>query len=123
MSESGKNRNERITPEQVGISSADIKSFLKELQSAGLNMHSVLIMKNGEIIAEGYADGYDQYTLQRMYSVSKSFVGMAIGLLADEGKISLDGRAIDYFKSNPVYASVVANADKKIKKATVRDLL
>lgn len=123
MSESGKKRDKRITPEQVGISSADIKSFLKELKSAGLNMHSMLIMKNGEIIAEGYADGYDKYTLQRMYSVSKSFVGMAIGLLADEGKISLDGRAIDYFKSNPVYASAVANADEKIKKATVRDLL
>ncbi len=123
MSESRKNRNKRITPEQVGISSANIKNFVKELESAELNMHSVLIMKNGEIIAEGYADGYDKYTLQRMYSVSKSFVGIAIGMVADEGKISLDGRAIDYLKNNPVYAFAVANADEKIKKTTIRDLL
>ena len=36
--------------------------------------------------------------MHRMYSVSKTFVNTAIGLLADEGRISLDDKICDYFK-------------------------
>ncbi len=111
------------TPEQMGISSADIQEAIEGLEGAGLAMHSVLVMRHGEIIAEGYAEGYDENTLQRMYSVSKSFVGMAIGVLADEGKIDLDGCVVDYFKANPKYASAIEKADRRIKETTVRDLL
>ncbi len=113
----------RITPEQLGISSADITALIEGLKNANLAMHSVLIMKDSQIVAEAYADGYDENTLQRMYSVSKSFVGIAIGVLADEGKISLDDKVCDYFKDIPKYSSAVANADSKIKAATIKDLL
>ena len=37
-------------------------------------------------------------TMHRMYSVSKTFASTAIGLLADEGRISLDDRVSGYFK-------------------------
>ena len=66
-----------ITPEQMGISSAEITKMLDGLKAAGLSMHSVLVMRKGEIVAEGYAEPYKSDTLHRMYSVSKSFVSIA----------------------------------------------
>ncbi len=120
-----KMEDERITPEQLGISSADVKAMLDDLQKANLNMHSILVMKDSKIVAEAYADGYDENSLQRMYSVSKSFVGMAIGVLASDSDydVSIEDKVCDYFKNNPKYATAVANADRRIKDTTIRDLL
>ena len=46
---------------------------------------------------ESYYAPYTKDTLHRMFSVTKSFVSLAIGLLADEGRISLDDHIADYF--------------------------
>ena len=106
------------TPESLGLSSADITRVLEGLEDAGLSMHSMLVMKDGYIVAEGYSDYFDENSLHRMYSVSKSFVAMAVGLLAEEGKISLDDTIDKYF---PEY--VTGNTDPRITKAKIVDLL
>ena len=51
----------------------------------------------GKICTESYYAPYSRNTLHRMFSVTKSFVSLAIGLLADEGRISLDDHIADYF--------------------------
>lgn len=107
-----------ITPEEFGISSKDITAVLNGFEDAGLSMHSLVIMKNGEIIAETYADPYDENSLHRMYSVSKSFVAMAIGLLESEGKISINDTIDKYF---PDY--VTSDTHEYIAKCKIVDLL
>ena len=74
-----------VTPEKMGISSADITKILEGYEKEGLSMHNVLVMRHGQIIAEGYAEPFDENSLHRMYSVSKSFVSIAIGVLEAEG--------------------------------------
>ena len=81
---------EKTTPEKEGLSSEGIAAMMDGLKKAQLAMHSVLIMRHGEIVAEGYAEPFDKDSLHRMYSVSKSFVGIAIGVLESEGKISIN---------------------------------
>ena len=106
-------------PEKYGISSADITAVVKGLAKKGLSMHSVLVMRHGEVIAEGYAEPFDENSLHRMYSVSKSFVSMAIGLLAEEGKISLQDEIIEYF---PEYEGD-RNVDSRVAESKIEDLL
>ena len=47
-------------------------------------MHGFLILRKGQIAAEGYWAPYTENSMHRMYSVSKSFVALAVGLMIDE---------------------------------------
>ena len=85
------------TPESVGVKSNDIKSFLKALNEAGLAMHSVLLSRGDKIFCEAYWKPNKAEDNHRMYSQTKSYVGIAVAELSIEGKINLDDKIIDYF--------------------------
>ena len=87
----------RISPEQAGISSRKVARFLRALDRRGLVMHSVLLMKGSDIFAEYYWDPFDRDTGHRMYSQTKSYVAIAIGLLEEDGKLNLDDPIANYF--------------------------
>ncbi|MBE6021965.1 MAG: serine hydrolase [Cellulosilyticum sp.] len=84
-------------PEEVGIDSGYLINFLTRLENQLLPLHSVIIMRHNKICMEAYYEPYNQDSLHRMFSISKSFVSMAIGLLEEEGKLSLDDHIVDYF--------------------------
>lgn len=88
---------EEVRPEDVGISSAGLIRFAKRLEHNNIPMHSIIVMRHGKICMESYYAPYTKHTLHRMFSVTKSFVSLAIGVLADEGRISLDDHIVDYF--------------------------
>ena len=75
------------TPESVGIDSSKIKEYIKVLQGANLSTHDIIIMRNGTIVYENYWKPFHKDYLHRMYSVTKSFVSIAVGFLIQEGKI------------------------------------
>ena len=106
------------SPETVGMSSDDILAFIDELEENGLNMHSVMVIRHGKIAAEGYWKPFHRDFRHRMYSISKSFVAGAIGLLLDEGRISLSDRVCKYFPEYPE-----ENLHPYTRETTVRDLL
>jgi len=85
-------------PESMGIPSKQILKFLKKAEANGIMLHSVLMMRRDHVVAEGYYAPFRKDELHRMYSASKTFVSAAIGLLADEGRISLDDHVCDYFR-------------------------
>lgn len=85
------------TPESAGIKSANVKAFIKELHDAGLAMHSVLLSRGDKLFCEAYWAPNKAEENHRMYSQTKSYVGVAVAELAEEGLISLDDKIIDYF--------------------------
>ena len=89
---------EKITPEQAGVSSDNLAKFVARLEEVGASTHQLIMMKNGKIFAELYWAPFDKDFLHRMYSQTKSLVGIAVGLLLDDGLIkSLDDKIVDYF--------------------------
>ena len=80
---------ERISPEQAGISSEAILNYIKTLEEYNLNTHSLILARGNSIISETHYAPFCRDFKHRMYSVSKSFVGIAIGLLIDEAKCRL----------------------------------
>ena len=106
------------TPESTGISASHISNFVKRLQNKGVAMHSFLLLHKDTLIAEGYYKPYDADTLHRMFSISKSFTAIAIGLLMDEGKLSLDDTIIDYFPDK-----LPKDVHPWIANMTIRDML
>ena len=78
---------EKITPEQAGISSKSVLKFFNSIEKHGVTMHSMLLMKGDKLFAEGYYAPFTQDFCHRMYSQTKSYVSIAIGLLEEDGKI------------------------------------
>ena len=106
------------SPESMGISSKQILKFLEKAEDNGVMLHSVLMMRKGHVVAEGYYAPFPKNSMHRMYSVSKTFVSTAIGLLVDEGRISLDDKVCNYFQDK-----LPDNAHPWILDMTIRDLL
>lgn len=111
---------QEITPEAAGIPSAAIAAFIDRLQDKALPMHSILVLKGNKLAAEAYWKPFDRSYRHRMYSTSKSFVSVAIGILAGDGRLSLDDRVADFF---PDYQEQYAPVHPYAAMATVRDLL
>ena len=88
---------ERALPEQTGISSDCVIRLIERLEHKQIPMHSFLLMHRDKLICECYYSPVNADTLHRMFSITKSLTSIAIGLLADEGKLSLDDRIVDYF--------------------------
>lgn len=88
---------ERITPEAAGVSSDRIAEYISILEKRGAAMHSLLIMRDGKIFTENYWAPFHKDFCHRMYSQTKSFAAIAIGLLEQEGKLSLDDKIADHF--------------------------
>ncbi len=109
---------ERSTPEETGIPSNCIVQLIKRLQKRHIPMHSLLLLHHDRLIFEGYYAPCSADRLHRMFSISKSFTAIAIGLLCDEGKISLDDPIIRYFPEK-----LPQNVHPWIAQMTIRDML
>jgi len=106
------------TPEKKGISTDSIKRYLKLLEKNGLSTHSVIIARADDIVFEKYWAPFNKDKLHRLYSVTKSFVSIAIGFLEQEGVISLDDSISVYFPEESAKSS-----DENVRKQTIRDML
>ncbi len=106
------------SPEAVGISSQAIIHFLDEIEYKRLPMHGMLLIRKNQVVCEGYWAPYTADSLHRMYSISKSFVSLAVGLLIDEGKLRLNDRAADFFQDE-----LPQPLHPYLARTTIRDLL
>ena len=109
---------EHAFPEQTGISSDCVIRLIERLESKQIPMHSLLLMHKNKLICECYYAPCSEDTLHRMFSITKSFTSVAIGLLADEGRLSLEDKIIDYFPEK-----VPANVHPYIADMTIRNML
>ncbi|MBR2375829.1 MAG: serine hydrolase [Clostridia bacterium] len=107
-----------VSPESIGIKSAWIEKFIKHLQGKGLPMHDVVIMRGNAVCCEAYWKPFHKDFCHRQYSQTKSFTSIAIGLLEEEGKISLDDKIADYFRDK-----IKRKLPEYLENQTIRDML
>ncbi len=86
-----------VTPESEGISSDALIEFIEFFDELRINIHSFMIVRHGNIVAEGYYAPYGKDTKHRLYSCSKSITSLAIGKLYGEGLVDLDAPLVTYF--------------------------
>lgn len=105
--------------ESVGIPDGALSRLRTRIVERGLVMHSLLVIRKGRVAFEQYGEPYDSTTPHRLYSVSKSYVAVAIGTLIDDGLLSLEDRAVDVLGDE----IVALPRHPWIEDARVRDLL
>ncbi len=109
---------EKITPEAAGISSAALAKFIKILNKRSMPIHSILMMKGDKLFAEYYWSPFNKDFCHRMYSQTKSYTSIAIGLLEEEGKLNLDDPMVKYFPEK-LYNIIPEN----LANQTIREML
>lgn len=107
-----------VTPEKVGYNSLRLKELKDKLDNNNLRIHTLMVAKGNNIFFSINNGVYNEYSIHRMYSQTKSFVGLAIGLLYDDKKIKLTDKLSKYF---PEY--IDKNTDKVLLNQTIEDTL
>lgn len=92
-----------------------LETFLRRTREAGLSVEGVAVADERKVIAERR----EKIDIARnVYSTTKSFTAVAVGIAVDEGKLALTDRLADAF---PEY--VPEDAQPWLLQITLRDLL
>lgn len=87
----------RSTPEAEGVDSAGLLGFVEALEKKIDAVHSVLLVRHGKVVLEGFWAPYAASDLHVMYSVSKSFASTAIGIAQQEGLLQVHDLVLPFF--------------------------
>ena len=103
------------TPDNVAKA---MEGFFQAAADDSMDIHSVMIVKDGNVIYSHWqSEGVDSVP-HVLHSVSKTFTATAVGLAIADGKMALTDKVVDYFPDN-----LPAEVSENLKAMTVRDLL
>jgi len=108
----------RSSPEAQGISSSDILAYILAADKNIESMNSFMLVRHGQVVAEGWWAPYNAASPHSLYSLSKSFTSTAVGLAIAEGKLSLDDEVLKFFPED-----TPAEPSKNLKAMRISDLL
>lgn len=108
----------RATPESQGLSSTRLLELVDALDGKIEEMHSLMILRHGKVVAEGWWAPYGAEHNHVLFSLSKSFTSTAVGLAVAEGKLSIDDEVLKFFPED-----APASPSANLKAMRVRDLL
>ena len=109
---------EKVRPEEVGVSSKQVEKYVRLMERHRFPVHSIVMLRHGKVFYENYWEPFDENYLHRMYSVTKSYVGIAIGFLVQDGLVDLDAPAASYLDEE-----IIKNAGGYVKDQTIRNML
>jgi len=108
----------RSNPAAEGVSSADIVKFLDTLAKTNNEFHSLMILRHGKVIAEGWWSPYGPGLRHTLYSTSKSFTSTAVGFAVSEGKIKMSDKLVSFFP-----AELPDTVSPKLSNLTLKDVI
>ena len=86
------------TPEEQGMDSALILQMFQKIKNENIDIHSVLLVRNGYLVTEAYVDPYRREMKHPVFSVTKSVTSMLTGIAIEEGYIkNVDQKVLDFF--------------------------
>jgi CubicO group peptidase (beta-lactamase class C family) len=108
----------RSTPETQGIGSGSIQNFVDAADKTIHDIHSVMIVRHGAVVAEGWWQPFEEERNHVLFSLSKSFTSSAIGLAVDEGLLTVNDSVIGFFPDD-----LPATVSENLAAMTVHHLL
>ena len=103
------------TPDSVA---AAMDTFFQEAANDSMDIHSVMIVKDGNVIYSRWQSESADSVPHVLHSVSKTFTSTAVGLAIADGKMALTDKVISFFPDK-----LPAEVSENLKAMTVRDLL
>ena len=107
----------RSLPQTQGVASGGLLNFVNAVETGKLNLHSLMVVRHGKVVAEGWWAPYAPPLKHTLYSLSKSFTSTAIGFAVAEGRLTVDDKVVSFFKNAPTIPG------ENLLAMRVRDLL
>lgn len=108
----------RALPADKDVDAQGIIDFIEALASVELELHSFMLYRDGAVVTEAFWAPYAAERLHVQHSATKSWTATGIGLLVDDGLLSLDDRVVDFFPEE-----CPAHVSENLAAMTVGDLL
>ncbi len=87
----------RSTPEEQGVPSETVANFFKMVEEKGYDVHGLMMIRHGKVIAEHWWKPYAPQYQHAMYSATKTFTGAAIGFAVQEGLLNIEDKVTSFF--------------------------
>lgn len=106
-------------PASQGLDPRLLEEMQAEIQSERIPLHSLLILRNGQIVFEEYYQNNTPDERHVQFSVTKSVIATLIGIAIDQGKLEgVDMKVVDFFPGK-----TFAAPDPRKSEMTIEDLL
>ncbi|MCF7923504.1 MAG: beta-lactamase family protein [Candidatus Izimaplasma sp.] len=111
-----KNEFNKISCKEAFVNKQCLIDMFDKIEKDKINIHQMMLLHNGSKVFSVNAEGFHQKK-ENVYSVSKSFTSVAIGILIDRKLLKLDDYVLFYF------ADELKRYKKEYEKLKVRHLL
>jgi CubicO group peptidase (beta-lactamase class C family) len=108
----------RSIPELEGVSSDGIIAFLDSAATSRHEFHSIMMLRHGKVVAEGWWNPYGPDLRHTLYSTSKSFTSTAVGFAVTEKLITVNDKVISFFPDD-----LPDTISPNLAEMTIKDLL
>jgi CubicO group peptidase (beta-lactamase class C family) len=108
----------RTSPEAAGVAPEAVLAFVRAVEQKVGGLHSFMLLRHGQVAAEGWWHPYAPQYPHMLYSLSKSFTSTAVGLAVSEGLLTVDDLVVSFFPDD-----LPAKLDENLQAMRVRHLL
>ena len=108
----------RSTPEKQGMNSEVILAFIDSLEKTKFAIHSFMLLRHDQVIAESWWRPYDPACKRYVYSLTKSFTSTAVGFAVTEGLLKVEDKVVSFFSED-----LPREVSENLAAMQVRDLL
>jgi CubicO group peptidase (beta-lactamase class C family) len=101
----------RSSPAEQHVDPAGVLGFLDAMDARpDIELHSFMLVRHGQVVAEGWWHPYTADRVHLLYSLSKSFTSTAAAFAVAEGLLDLDDTIIKHF---PEFASEITDPNSR----------
>lgn len=108
----------RGLPCEHGVSARHVAAFLDSVADGGPELHSLMVVRDGVVVAEGWWEPYGPETRHELFSITKAFTATAVGFAVAEGLVGVDDLVLDHLGD-----LAPADPDPRLRRQTLRHLL
>ena len=109
----------RSAPAREGVSTQAVINMMDSLMALpDCEIHHVMVLRHGRVIAEVHPAPFRAEDSHTLYSASKTFTSLAVGIASDENLLRLDDRVVTFFPDKRP-----DTVSDNLAAMTVRDLL
>jgi CubicO group peptidase (beta-lactamase class C family) len=98
--------------------SSSAEAFLDAMQAKKMDLHSMMILKNGKVVYERWFGDNAPGKNHVMWSVSKTWTSVAVGFAVAEKKFSVEDKVVSFFPND-----LPAEVSENLAALRIKDLL
>jgi CubicO group peptidase (beta-lactamase class C family) len=114
--------HERLLPRSVPsaerVDARSVLALLDRLGERSVECYSIMVVRHGRVVAEGWWAPYSPARPHLLYSLTKSFISLAVGFAVADGLLGVDDRVVDVLDDH-----VPADVSPQASQLSVQHLL